>query len=613
MGLRTGPMEDVAIMTEHEWASHKTGSDLIADFIAARCFPTAFVVNGGACAFMIDALGRHDATDYVCVQHEQAAAMSADAVWRSAGKIGVTMATSGPGATNLITGIATSWFDSIPTLHITGQVNDRESKVTVGADVRQAGFQETDIVAMVSTITKSATKVSTTAQLALALRDAVSIATSGRMGPVLVDVPMNVQQDPVTERDYAVAFGTGPSSSTDEVDASELARELAAFFAPAERPLAILGGGLGLAGTATVVQDWCDANGIPYIASWAGLTHVDRSRPGYHGSQGVYGSRHANWAVQAADHIVSFGSRLDNRQRTGNPRAYAPFAKVFVVDVDPEEVRKFNADPRYSGEAFDLAGIAPVLSQVSLSFDPAPWTKSLERDRAVNDSGWAGAVGADELNPYEAVPAMQKYFPAGAIVASDTGANLCWLFQAYGADDTLLFTSGGNSPMGYALPAAIGAQIARPEAPVICAIGDGGLQMNLQELQTAVAYDLPITIVLFNNSGYGIIKQFQDSNNAGRYHASGAGYSVPDFGQIATAYGVPYHRVESVDQITPEMFGRSLKLIELVIPPNALITPKAEGDHFLHDQAPHIPGRPQEPLPFDYPERPSGLMVSSAL
>lgn len=606
-------MEDVVDMAVHEWASHKTGSDLIADFIAARCFARVFVVNGGACAFMIDALGRHADTDYVCVQHEQAAAMAADAIWRTTQKVGVTMATSGPGATNLITGIAGSWFDSIPTLHITGQVNDRESKVTVGADVRQAGFQETDIVAMVSTITKSATKVSTTAQLALALRDALSIATSGRMGPVLIDVPMNVQQEPVMERDYEVAFGEASAAVSSDANTGDLARSLSAFLAPAERPLVILGGGLGLAGTTPLVQAWCDAHEIPYIASWAGLTYVDRSRPGYHGSQGVYGSRHANWAVQAADRIVSFGSRLDNRQRTGNPRAYAPFADLFVIDVDPEEVRKFSANPRYSGEAFDLKAIEPVLEALAFTYEPAPWAESLERDRVTNESGWATAVGAGELNPYDAVPAMQAHFAEGTVVASDTGANLCWLFQAYGADDSLLFTSGGHSPMGYALPAAIGAQVARPDAPVVCAIGDGGMQMNIQELQTAVAYELPITILLFNNAGYGIIKQFQDSNTMSRYHASGHGYSAPDFGKIAHAYGIPYHRIDSIDQIKPSLFDRSLKLVELVIPPQALITPKAEGDHFLHDQAPRIPGRPQEPLPFDYPERPSDLNVSSAL
>ncbi|MEO5921509.1 MAG: thiamine pyrophosphate-binding protein [Pseudolysinimonas sp.] len=601
-------------MTTTEWASHKTGSDLIADFVAARCHPIVFVVNGGAATFMIDAIGRHEHADYVCVQHEQAAAMSADAMWRTSGLVGVTMVTSGPGATNLITGIASSWFDSIPSLHITGQINDRESKTTIGVDVRQAGFQETDIVSMVATITKMAVKVTTTAELALALKRSLQVATSGRMGPVVIDVPMNVQQEPVSEHDYSVALGDDPfQMDSSAASAEQLAVQLERFLDGAQRPLAILGGGLGLAGTTRAAQAWCDAHRIPYIASWAGLTFVDRAQPGYQGSQGVYGGRHANWTVQAADKIVVLGSRLDNRQRTGNPRAYAPFAELFVVDVDPEEIRKFHANPHYSGLEFDLADIEVALERVGFEYPADRWIELVDADRASNSSGWEASVEPGELNPYDVVQAMQPHFPPGAIVASDTGANLCWLFQAYAPDDSHLFTSGGNSPMGYALPAAIGAQLARPESPVICAIGDGGLQMNIQELQTAVAYDLPITILLFNNSGYGIIKQFQDANMSGRYHATGRGYTAPDFRKIAESYGIEYQRIETLDDVSAAHFERGLRLVEIVLPEQALITPKVEGDHFIHDQFPYSAERTDQPLPFDYPPRPSELNVSSSL
>jgi acetolactate synthase-1/2/3 large subunit len=607
-------VEELVNVTSTESTQHQTGSDLIAAFVAERCYHEVFVVNGGACAFMIDALGRNEATGYVCVQHEQAAAMSADAIWRTTGRTGVTMVTSGPGATNLVTGIATSWFDSIPTLHITGQVNDRESKTTIGADVRQAGFQETDIVAMVSSITKRAIKVATVAELAHALHDSLEIALSGRMGPVVIDVPMNVQQEPATEVDFAIALAPIERLDVPEATPPEvLASQIESFLAGAERPLVVMGGGLGLAGTARVAQDWCESHSIPYIASWAGLTFLDRSLSGYQGSQGVYGSRHANWTVNAADRILSFGSRLDNRQRTGNPRAYAPFADFFVIDVDVEEVRKFHADRRYDGAAFDLTGIDSVLTATDFSYDSEPWTSLVEADEKSNSSGWEASVEPGELNPYDAITTMQPYFPDDAIVIADTGATLCWLFQAYGPDRSHLFTSGGNSPMGYSLPAAIGAQRANPDANVVCVIGDGGFQMNIQELQTAVSYNLPITILVFNNGGYGIIKQFQDSNTDSRYHASGTGYSVPDLEKIATAYGIRFDRVEALADITPDLFERSLRIVEFVVPPQALITPKVEGDHFIHDQFPYVEQSDQQSLPFDYPERPSGLVVSSAL
>jgi acetolactate synthase-1/2/3 large subunit len=434
------------------------------------------------------------------------------------------------------------------------------------------------------------------------------------MGPVLIDVPMNVQQEPASEADYAAAMAAFDKAPVPAgVSAQEASHGIERLLNGAERPLAVLGGGLGLAGTTAVAQDWCDAHGIPYIASWAGLTYVDRARPGYQGSHGVYGSRHANWSVNAADRILVLGSRLDNRQRTGDPRAYAPFADVFMVDVDAAEIQKFGADSRYRGAVLDLTEIPEALAAVSFAYDKVPWLELVERDRATNPSGWEASVNPGETNPYDLVVEMQKHFPPDSIVMADTGATVCWLFQAYGPDDSLLFTSGGNSPMGYSLPAAIGAQIAAPEAPVICVIGDGGLQMNLQELQTAVNYALPITIIVFNNAGYGIIKQFQDANTDSRYHASGQGYSAPDFGAIAKAYGIEHHRVEAVSGITPQMFGRGLHMIELIIPPQALITPKVEGDRFVHDQFPYLAGPNRQVMPFDYPDRPSGLTVSSAL
>ena len=586
----------------------RTGSDLIAEFVADRCFNEVFVVIGGAAAFMIDALGRHERAGYVCMQHEQAASMAADAIWRTSGKVGVTMATSGPGATNLITGIASSWFDSIPSLHITGQVNARESRAAVGAFPRQAGFQETDIVEMVTPITKYAVKVTSVRELAEELDKGIRTATSGRMGPVLIDVPMNVQQDAATLEDFEIAMGRKShrlleTEAASPYDSSLLVRE---FLADAKRPLVVMGGGLGLAGTTRVAQEWCERQGIPYVASWAGMTFLDRSRPAYQGTQGVYGLRHANWSVQAADKILVLGSRLDNRQRTGNPRAYAPFAEVFVIDVDAEEIRKFQHDHRYSGVVSNLDAVEEILADVKPPLIDSDWLTQLSRAKAVSPSGMDAAVLPGELNPYDAVVALQKTFPASSIVASDTGANLAWAFQAYQPDDSYLFTSGGNSPMGYSLPAAIGAQIANPDASVICLIGDGGLQMNIQELQTAVAYGLPITIVVFNNAGYGIIKQFQDANMRGRYHASGTGYSVPSFEKIAASYDILYSKVESVDDIPGAQLTRELRIIELVLPQNALITPKAEGNKFIHQQFPSE-GLIQAELPFDYPASPADL------
>lgn len=586
----------------------KTGADLIAAFIGQQCFPKVFLVTGGAAAFMVDALDRNPSTDYVCVQHEQAASMAVDAIWRTSKKVGVSMATSGPGATNLITGIASSWFDSIPSLHITGQVNDRESKETIGANVRQAGFQETDIVSMVSSITKFAVKVKTVSELAQALRDGYFIAGQGRMGPVLIDVPMNVQQEIATEADFQIAlsFVNENESPETRVTDKSISETFTNFLAESERPLFVFGGGAGLAGVSREIQDWCEKLKIPYVASWAGMTYLDRSLTGYQGTQGVYGLRHANWCVQAADKIVVLGSRLDNRQRTGNPKAYAPFAQILVVDVDEQEIQKFHNNVNFSGLNVDLEKVSSALEGIEITQDFNSWNSVISEAKVKQSNNFDAGVLKQDLDPYKAVSELQNHFGTKPIVIADTGATLCWTFQAFAPDQSHLFTSGGNSPMGYSLPAAVGAQIANPESDVICIIGDGGFQMNIQELQTAIHYETPITIVIFNNSGYGIIKQFQDSNTNGNYAATGRGYSVPNFGSIANAYGIPYHRVDNLSQISNAMAVRELKIIELVIPENALVTPKAEGDHFIHDQFPYDREEKAD-LPFNYPLKPSLL------
>jgi acetolactate synthase-1/2/3 large subunit len=223
------------------------------------------------------------------------------------------------------------------------------------------------------------------------------------------------------------------------------------------------------------------------------------------------------------------------------------------------------------------------------------------------DEGFKNAVGDGQLNPYEAVRIAQSKFEENSIVVSDCGANLCWVYQSYMPDSTFLFTAGGNSPMGYSLPAAIGAQLANPKKKVYCFIGDGGLQMNLQELQTIVAYNLPITIFIQNNFGYGIIKQFQDAYFSGRHFATGEGYTLPDFKDVVTAFKIPYRSVKDVEELKNLEIQKGYSVIDLHLPPNSLITPKTEMDRFIHDQFPYIADESISNMPFSYPKRPSEL------
>lgn len=562
-----------------------TGSEYIAEFVARVGSKRVFTLTGGACAFMIDAVGRHPQLEVICVQNEQAAAMAADAVWRVERHIGVTMATSGPGATNLITGIACSYFDSVPSMHITGQVNQRESSAVHGAKVRQSGFQETKIVDMVKPITKYAVLVTSTDELRTELAKAYEIAISGRMGPVLIDVPMDVQQAEMVEN--------FPDLSTvaqvDEAAVDDAVAALSALLASAERPVVLWGGGVAMAGAEDPLGEWLETSRLPFVASWAGLSAFPHSHPGFVGQIGVYGNRGANFVLQNADAVVVLGSRLDNRQRSGNATNFAIEAKVHVLDIDCEEIKKYGGG-RYSGTVLDLKALPQVLTRLSVPRPKDEWAGYIETMKQIYRGSETSSTARrlNSLSPYDVVRRMSEVVDKDAIVIGDTGAAVCWLHQSFTVENHTLFTAGGNSPMGYALCAAIGAKLSQPDRQVISYNGDGGLQVNIQELQTIKHLALEVAVVVMNNGSYGIIKQFQDSYLGGRYTASSEGYSSPDFGAVARAYGFDYCRVESIDQITSELFKRGAILIDVVLSEETLIEPKLEMGRPINDQYPYL-------------------------
>jgi acetolactate synthase I/II/III large subunit len=567
------------------------GSEYIAEFIARLGSKHVFTLTGGACAFMIDAVGRHPDLSVICVQNEQAAAMAADAVWRVSRQLGVTMATSGPGATNLITGIACSYFDSIPTMHITGQVNQREIKAVHGANVRQAGFQETKIVEMVRPITKYAVMVTSVDELRTELVKAYSIAISGRMGPVLIDVPMDIQQAEIEPTFLPLLIN--PSYADDAI--SSAAHALSDLLLNSVRPVVVWGGGVAMAGVQADVLKWLDNTGLPFVASWAGLSAFDHAHEKFLGQIGVYGNRGANFVLQNADAVIVLGSRLDNRQRSGNAENFAIDARIHVLDIDCEEIKKYGGG-RYTGTEIDLQALPVVLDAISPFEISVEWESYVAemRDRYRGSETSSTAKRLNSLSPYEVVRRLSEIVSRDAIVAADTGAAVCWLHQSFQVKDQQLFTAGGNSPMGYALCAAIGAKLSAPDRQVISYNGDGGLQVNIQELQTIKHHGLDIAVIVMNNNSYGIIKQFQDSYMSGRYTASQDGYSTPDFGAIAAAYGLAFQRVEQMDDLNPDLFKRGPILIEIILSDQTLIEPKLEMGRPINDQYPYLPNQEYE-------------------
>jgi acetolactate synthase-1/2/3 large subunit len=565
-----------------------TGAEYIAAFLARVGSRHVFTLTGGAVAFMIDAVGRNPDLTLICMQNEQAAAMAADAVWRTSRRIGVTMATSGPGATNLITGIACSFFDSIPSLHITGQVNQRESSGMHGAAVRQSGFQETKIVEMVRPITKHAVLVRTTAELRDELARGYALATTGRMGPVLIDVPMDIQQE-LMEPDFSALDALSPRAAVSDGQAATVAADLAATLAAARRPVVLWGGGVGMAGVEAALAAWLRETRVPFVSSWAGLSAFDHDHPGFVGQIGVYGNRGANFVLQNADAVIVLGSRLDNRQRSGNPANFANGARIHVIDVDGEEIRKYGGGP-YHGSQMDLALLPQVLDGLTAPAMAPDWLAYVAEMKA-EYHGRETSTTAQRLNslsPYEVVRKLNALIEEDAIIAADTGAAVCWLHQAFAVKRHTLFTAGGNSPMGYALGAAIGAKLEAPERQVISYNGDGGLQVNIQELQTISHLGLDIAVVVMNNGCYGIIKQFQDSYLDSRYTASRDGYSTPDFGRIAAAYGLAYARIERMEDLTPELLRQGAIVIDVALSEQTLIEPKLEMGRPINDQYPYL-------------------------
>lgn len=566
------------------------GSQYVAKFLKAVGANKVFQVQGGAISFLVDQIALEEGMEVICFQHEQAAAMAADALWRTNGQLGVSMATSGPGASNLVTGIACGYYDSIPSLHIAGQVNYEEQKLYRGAAVRQAGFQQMDIVSMVKPICKYAVNVTTHEEMRQELKRCVEEAYAGRMGPVLIDIPMNLQNAEMDNDELLLPDVTKWEPVDTGISAIDASKQIAEFLAHAQRPLVIFGAGVGLAGQHKELERWLSTNHIPFVATWAALNYFNHDAPNYIGHFGVYGNRGGNAVIQNADKILVLGSRLDNRQRSGNPANFAPNAQILCVDIDPAELEKLDPT-NYTGLHFDLRSLHSLLRNIPKPKLKPEWTQycqSLKSKYFNKDtSGYSKKHGT--MSPYLVVERLQQLAEPNAVITTDAGANHCWVYQSFYRDqDQLLMTSSGHYAMGYALPASIGAALVAPDRQHICSNGDGGIQMNLQELQTVKEYNLDIKVIVFNNHRLGMICQFQDTYMDGRHAATERGPGRPDFAKIADAFDFDYARVTSLDEVTATLLRPGRRIIEIIIDPGCQIEPKLEKGRPINDQTPLI-------------------------
>ena len=573
-------------------------SDYILKFLTEKKVKNVFLLTGGAITFVVDAFSRNRNIKYTCVAHEQAAAMMADAYSRIGPNFSATMCTSGPGATNLITGIACSWFDSIPSLHICGQVNRYE--MTTGhpstKKVRQVGFQETDIVSIAKPITKFAYQIKNEKEVRYYLEKAYYISQTGRPGPVLLDIPMDIQRKKISPNNLKNFIPKKESINFKLLD--KKINLISKLLNKSKRPTIIVGGGIRISKTEKNLKSLLNKLNIPIVTTWSGLDAVSHEHKNYIGTIGVYGNRAANFTIQNSDLVLSLGSRLDTRITGGVPKTFARGAKIVSVDIDKYELGKKRGLDIKVPINNDLKDFFHRIEKNSKNFsiNKKEWTiKALKWKQK-----YPAVVNSDRkqkkyVNPYFFMEQLSKQLKSDDIIVADDGGHLTWAVQGLKIKkNQRLFSAFGNSPMGYALPAAIGASIAKNKKKIICIDGDGSIQINIQELQTIITYKLPIKLFIINNNGYGIIKQFQGLYLGKRYEASDSqkGVKIPNFAKISKAYGFNYSEIKKNNEIekTLKKVLKSNKpeFINVYLNPNQKIIPKLSFGDPIEDLSPRL-------------------------
>jgi len=506
-----------------------TGSQILCRVLVEQGVDLLFGYPGGAIMPFYHALPEYPRLRHVLVRHEQAAAHAADGYARASGGVGVCVATSGPGATNLVTGLATAHMDNIPVVAITGQV----SRAMIGRDA----FQETDIIGITQPITKHSILVEDVEDLADAAREAIGVALEGRPGPVLIDVPKDVQTAKTQWREGARAEREDlpPDRRTVVPPAPDLDRA-AALISAARRPLIMAGHGVILAGAYAELRELAERTDIPVITTLLGISAFPEAHRLHLGMPGMHGEVHVNRAIQQADLIVGVGLRFDDRV-TGNLAAFARGAQVIHIELDPSEVGK-NV-PVAVGLVGDAGEVLRALLQRVNRRECTAWREEIAGLVRPRPESYRG-----DLSPETILGAIEAATGGHCTIVSDVGQHQMWVAKLYRYQrPNSHITSGGLGTMGFAVPAAMGVALARPDQPVWAISGDGGFQMNMQEIATMVQEGIPVKMAIFNNGYLGMVRQWQQFFHGRRYSATPIW--SPDYVRLAEAYGIPGRRVET--------------------------------------------------------------------
>ena len=549
-------------------------SDYIAKYLESRKVTHVFELVGGMITFLLDSLASQTDICIVSMHHEQGAGFAAEGYGRMTGIPGVAMATSGPGATNLLTAIGSCYFDSVPTVFITGQVNRHEQKGTKA--IRQLGFQETDIVSMAIPVTKAAWLVNDPEDLPRLLEEAFALAASGRPGPVLIDIPMDVQRSKITDLSRLESIPRF-SEVNSHSDMHSFWDSLAADLLRAKRPLVLAGGGISSGRAIPAFRLFAETLQVPVVNSLMGVDVLPADHSLRVGLLGSYGNRWVNMAISQCDFLLVLGSRLDVRQTGADTADFKGNRTIYHVDCEPGELNN-----RITGCSTLISELSTFLEYATSCASPA---SEIGEWRATIDSlrnAWpdtAELADMEGINPNAFMHQLSDISSLAAAYVVDVGQHQMWAAQSIDpAANQRYLTSGGMGAMGFALPTGIGAAFASGE-PVVVIAGDGGFQLNIQELQTIARNKLPIKMIVINNHCHGMVRQFQDSYFKGRVQSTVWGYSTPSLSSVASAYGISSSTVSDSLEVLGSLEAlwrdpHTPYLLEVIIPLKANAYPK---------------------------------------
>lgn len=573
-------------------------SDVIAEILVEEGVGYVFAVSGGASLHLIHSIADNPNINHICNHQEQASAMAADSYSRVTGNIGVAMATSGPGATNLITGICCSYYDSVPALMITGNASTKRQTGSTG--VRQIGFQETPIVEVVKPITKYTALINNPSDIIYELKKAIYIAKSGRPGPVLIDIPDDLQREMI---DVSKLKKFDATKEQEKINTSFSSIDAALeMLKGSKRPVIIAGWGIHLSNTQNKFIDFAESLNIPVALTWGAPDLITHEHELYIGTFGTHGMRHASFAVQNADLIFSLGSRLDTKS-TGSPiSSFARGAKKIMLDIDINELNKFknfdlDFDILIHADLKDFFNHISKTNLTKFSLKTKDWIMQIkEWEENFNKLDGCENIQTKQVNPYIFSKEISKNLPDNSKLLIDTGCSIAWLMQSLKIPESVrVFHDCNNTAMGWSIPAAIGAYFASDKKSAVTVVtGDGSFMMTSYELATIMHHNIPIKIFVINNQGYSMIQQTQDQWLDSKYIASSmpGGISFPNYQKIADAYEMDYLELSSnsdVSKISAVIKSSKPTICNVKVDDSFRVTPQVVFGKPNEDMGPLMP------------------------